>query len=148
MPNYKINCMQIKSIFVNLPVRDIKKTKSFWTALGFQFNPKFTDDKALALILKEGSIYAMFLHADFFKTFTDRPIADGSTTQVLNAIEVDSREAVNALVKKALEIGAKEYSSPRDHGWMYQHAFADLDGHQWEVFWSDESKLPDSPDNS
>lgn len=134
--------MNIKGIYVNLPVRDLEKTKAFWTALGFSFNPQFTDDKALALILKEDSIYAMLLKEEFFKTFTNRPVADGSTTQVLNAIEVDSKEAVDEMVKTALENGGVKYSEPQDHGWMYQNAFADIDGHQWEVFWSDPSQLP------
>ena len=134
--------MNIKGIFVNLPVKDLEKTKAFWTALGFSFNPKFTDDKALALILREDVIYAMLLKEEFFGTFTNRPLADGSTTQVLNAIEVESKEAVNALVEKAIENGGSRYSEPQDHGWMYQKAFADVDGHQWEVFWSDESQLP------
>lgn len=134
--------MNVKGIFVNLPIKDLEKTRSFWTALGFSFNPKFTDDKALALILKEESIYAMLLREDFFKTFTNRPVADGSTTQVLNAIEVESKEAVDSLVKIALENGGTKYSEPQDHGWMYQDGFADVDGHQWEVFWSDETLLP------
>lgn len=134
--------MNIKSIFVNLPITDLERTKTFWTALGFSFNAKFTNDKALALILREGSIYVMLLKMEFFKTFTNRPVSDGPTTQVLNAIEVERKESVDELVKKALENGGSKYGEPQDHGWMYQNSFTDVDGHQWEVFWSDESQLP------
>lgn len=69
--------MNIKGVFVNLPVKDLEKTRAFWTALGFSFNSQFTDEKALALILRQDNIYAMLLKEEFFKTFTNRPLSDG-----------------------------------------------------------------------
>lgn len=134
--------MKIKQIAVNLPVNDLERTKAFWSALGFSFDERFTDDKALSLVLSEGSIYAMLLKKDFFTTFTNRPVADGTTTQVLNALQVESREAVDRLVQKAIANGGTKYNEPQDHGWMYQNAFADIDGHQWEIYFADESLLP------
>lgn len=134
--------MKVKSIYVNLPIKDINKTKDFWTKLGFSFNPQFSDEKALCLVLNEGLIYAMLLRQEFFSTFTNRPISDNSTTQVLNAIEVDSREKVDEIVKIALENGGTRYRESADHGWMYYDSFADLDGHQWEVMFTDINQLP------
>jgi predicted lactoylglutathione lyase len=134
--------MKVKSIYVNLPIKDINKTRDFWTKLGFSFNPQFSDEKALCLVLNEGLIYAMFLTNDFFSTFTNRPISDNSTTQVLNAIEVDSRAKVDEIVKIALENGGSRYRESADHGWMYYDSFADLDGHQWEVMFTDINQLP------
>ena len=134
--------MKVKSIYVNLPIKDINKTKDFWTKLGFSFNPQFSDEKALCLVLNEGLIYAMLLRQEFFSTFTNRPISDNSTTQVLNAIEVDSREKVDEIVKIALENGGTRYRESEDHGWMYYDSFADLDGHQWEVMFTDINQLP------
>ncbi|MBZ0183702.1 MAG: glyoxalase/bleomycin resistance/extradiol dioxygenase family protein [Melioribacteraceae bacterium] len=134
--------MKVKSIYVNLPIKDINKTKDFWTKLGFSFNPQFSDEKALCLVLNEGLIYAMLLRQEFFSTFTNRPISDNSTTQVLNAIEVDSREKVDEIVKLALENGGTRYRESADHGWMYYDSFADLDGHQWEVMFTDINQLP------
>lgn len=134
--------MKVKSIYVNLPIKDINKTKDFWTKLGFSFNPQFSDEKALCLVLNEGLIYAMLLTNEFFSTFTNRPISDNSTTQVLNAIEVDSREKVDEIVKLALENGGTRYRESADHGWMYYDSFADLDGHQWEVMFTDINQLP------
>ena len=49
------------------------------------------------------------------------------------AIEVDSREQVDKIVRLALENGGTRYRDKADHGWMYYDRFADLDGHQWEV---------------
>ncbi|HEY6503545.1 MAG TPA: VOC family protein [Chitinophagaceae bacterium] len=130
-------------IFVNLPVKDLKKSIAFFTHLGFSFNPQFTDDKAACLVINDGSIYAMLLTEPMFKTFTKKEIADASkTTEVLIAIDAESRKKVDELVKKAIEAGGSTYSDPQDHGWMYQHSFADPDGHQWELLYMDESKLP------
>ena len=134
--------MKVKSIYVNLPVKNLEKTREFWTKLGFSFNEQFSDDKALCLVLNEGLIYSMLISHEFFSTFTNRAIADGSTTQVLVAIEVDSRELVDQIVKNALENGASRYKESADHGWMYYDSFADLDGHQWEIMYTDPSQLP------
>ncbi|WP_395805272.1 VOC family protein [Daejeonella sp.] len=133
--------MKIKSIYVNLPIKNLEKTREFWTKLGFSFNEQFSDEKALCLVLNEGLIYSMLISHEFFSTFTNRSIADTSTTQVLVAIEVKSRELVDQLVKNALENGASRYKESVDHGWMYYDSFADLDGHQWEIMFTDPSQI-------
>lgn len=133
--------MKATSIFVNLPVRDLEKARAFWNKLGFSFNEQYSDDKAAALVLNDGAIYSMLITHEMFSTFTNRPIADASTTQVLIAIEVESREAVDTLVKTALENGGSRYRDAADHGWMYYDSFADPDGHQWEVMFTDPSKI-------
>lgn len=133
--------MKVKSIYVNLPIKDLKKTRTFWTNLGFSFNEQFSDDNALCLVLNEGLMYSMLISHEMFSTFTNRPIADGSSTQVLIAIEVDSRELVDKIVKLAFENGATRYRESADHGWMYYDSFADLDGHQWEIMFSDPTQL-------
>ena len=140
--HYKQQNMNVKSIFVNLPVKDLAKTRDFWTKLGFSFNKQFSDDKALCLVLADGLIYSMLITHELYSTFTNRPIADGTTTQVLTAIEVDSREQVDKIVQLALENGATRYREGADHGWMYYDCFADLDGHQWEVMYTDLQPMP------
>jgi predicted lactoylglutathione lyase len=129
------------AVYINLPVKDLARSRRFWEALGFSFNEEFSDDRALQLVLDEGKINAMLLSRAFFQTFTDRPVANGATTQVLIALEVESREQVDELVSRALAHGGSRYSEPKDHDWMYYDTFADPDGHQWEVLYSDESKL-------
>src|SRR5688572_16485706 len=126
----------IKSIYVNLPVKDLAATKSFWTKLGFGFNDQFSDDKALCLILNDGIMYSMLITHEFFSTFTNRSIANGSSTQVLLAIEVESKEKVDEIVQAALSNGGSRYRESADHGWMYYDSFADPDGHQWEVMYT------------
>lgn len=131
-----------KQIFLNLPVKDLNKSIEFFTKLGFTFNPQFTDEQATCMIIGD-NIFAMLLVEERFKDFTRKPIADAhKSTEVLIAIDAESREAVNSLVQKAVNAGGSIYADPQDHGWMYGHSFADLDGHQWEILYMDESAIP------
>ncbi len=134
-----------KQIYVNLAVKDLDASKAFFTKLGFSFNPQFTDDNGACLVLGE-NIFVMLLTEPFFKTFTKKQLCDATThTEVLIAIDADSREYVDALVKKAVTAGGSIYAEPWDHGWMYGHSFADLDGHQWEVVYMDMDRIPERP---
>lgn len=134
----------VKDIFVNLPIKDLEKTMAFWRGLGFEFNPQFTDEKAASLVLGE-HIYAMLLREEFFKTFMKKEIADSSgVCEVITAIGVESREKVDELVDKAMELGAKKYKEADDYGWMYSRSFEDVDGHLWEVLFADAGELGDA----
>ncbi len=129
-------------IFVNLPVKDLQKSIEFFTKLGFTFNPQFTDETATCMIITQ-NIFAMLLTEEKFKSFTKKPISDAMrSTEVLLAIDAESREKVDEMVRNALDAGGSIYMDPQDHGWMYQHSFADLDGHQWEVLFMDPTKIP------
>jgi uncharacterized protein len=129
-------------IFINLPVKDLDKSVSFFTNLGYSFNPQFTDEKATCMIISD-NIFAMLLTESYFQTFTKKKICDAKTsTEVLIALDTNSREEVQQMVEKAKALGATIYSEPQDHGWMYQHSFADLDGHQWELVYMDASQVP------
>ncbi len=129
-------------IFVNLPVKDLQKSIDFFTKLGFTFNPQFTDDKATCMIIGE-NIFAMLMVEERFRDFTKKPVSDAkSSTEVLLAIDVENRQKVDELVRTAVEAGASLYAEPQDYGWMYYHSFADLDGHQWELMYLDESAVP------
>ncbi len=131
-----------KQIFINLPVSDLKKSIDFFKKLGFTFNMQFTDDKAACLVLGE-NIYSMLLTKPMFATFTKKPVSDAKqTTEVLIAIDVETKKEVNEMVEKAVSAGGKTYMDAQDHGWMYLKSFEDLDGHQWEIMYSDMSKLP------
>ncbi|MDR6548831.1 VOC family protein [Paenibacillus qinlingensis] len=129
--------VQSDKIFVNLPVKDLDKSVAFFTSIGFTFNPKFTDENATCMVISE-HIYVMLLVEKYFQTFTKKAISDATkTTEVLVALSFSSREEVSELIEKAVAAGGTLYSDPNDHGFMYQHSFQDLDGHQWELFWMD-----------
>jgi uncharacterized protein len=126
-------------IFVNIAVKDLPRSMAFWKSLGYSFNEQFTDDTAASLVFSD-NVYAMLLTHDKFKEFSPNPICDTSKhTEVLLALSFDSREEVMNKVKKALAAGARRYSEPKDHGFMYQDGFQDLDGHVWELFYMDPS---------
>ena len=133
--------MKINQIYVNLPVKDIQKTKEFWTNVGFPINEQITDEKAVCVMLND-NIQVMFLTEEFFQTFSERPVPKGDTTQVLVAIGLDSREEVDQVVNVALANGAYQHEEPQDHGWMYQNSFWDINGHGWNVIFVDPSQLP------
>lgn len=129
-------------IFINLPVKNLDKSISFFTHLGFSFNPQFTDEKAGCMVISE-NIFVMLLTESYFQTFTKKQVCDAKTaTEVLITLDAASKEELQQLVEKAKESGATIYSEPQDHGWMYQHGFADLDGHQWELAYMDISQFP------
>jgi len=136
--------MATKQIFVNLPVKDLDKSKAFFNALGYSFNPQFTDANAACMVVQEGSIHAMLLVESFFKTFTDKAIADTRTsTEVLLCLSCESRAEVDELVAKAVAAGGTTPRSPQDLGFMYGHGFQDLDGHLWElVFMDPNAQMP------
>ncbi len=129
-------------IFINLAVKDIKKSIDFFTKLGFSFNPQFTDEHATCMIIGE-NIFAMLVTEQRFKDFTKKEICNAhKNTEVLLAMNAESKEKVDEMVKNAVDAGGLIYMEPQDHGWMYGHSFADLDGHQWEIFYMDESAVP------
>ena len=131
-----------RSLFVNLPVKNLKRTRDFFAALGFSFNPQFTDDNAACLVINDGTS-VMLLQEAFFASFTPKKICDTrDTTEVLLALSLGSREEVDSLVAEAIAAGATEGHPPEDHGFMYSRAFLDLDGHNWGPFWMDDSQFP------
>jgi len=128
-------------IFVNLPVKDLPKSKDFFGKLGFKFNAQFTDSTAACMIVSEEA-YVMLLTHPKFKVFAPQAIADATkSTEVLVALSCESRSQVDETVTKAVSAGGRKYSEPKDYGFMYGHSFQDLDGHVWEVFYMDPSAV-------
>lgn len=129
-------------IFVNLPVKNIERSRAFFSALGYSFNPQFSNDSALSMIVSD-TIYVMLLAEPFFQTFTAKPIADATkSTEVLVCLSCASRAEVDALVAKALAAGGTAPRAPQDHGFMYGHGFEDPDGHIWELVYMEPGAVP------
>ncbi|WP_288461874.1 VOC family protein [uncultured Chryseobacterium sp.] len=133
--------MKINQIYVNLPVKDVQKTKEFWTKLGFPTNDEMSNDKSVCVVMNENT-YVMFLTEEFFQTFSERPVPKGDTTQVLVAISLDTREEVDQVVNAAVANGATQHEEPQDYGWMYHNSFWDINGHGWNVMFADPSQMP------
>ncbi len=126
-----------RRIYVNVPVKDLKASVAFFAELGFEFDPRYTNEDATAMVIGDGSA-VMLLQEEFFKTFTRKAIADANaTTEVIISVSAASREAVDEMVHKALGAGGKESLEPIEMPGMYGWSFQDLDGHQWEVLHMD-----------
>jgi uncharacterized protein len=126
-----------RKIFVNLPIKDMERSQAFFRALGFAFNPQFTNAQGACMVIAE-DIYAMLLVEPFFQGFTKKPIFDAKKgTEVIVCLSCESRSEVDDLVRKALAAGGTAPNAPQDHGFMYGHGFEDLDGHVWELTWMD-----------
>ncbi|EGG38398.1 VOC family protein [Paenibacillus sp. HGF5] len=133
--------LKIDNIFVNLPVKDLEKTKDFFSKIGFEFNEQFTDKNAACLVIGD-NIFAMLLTEDYFKTFTKKDLSNAAnTTEVILALSAESREQVNDIVNAALAAGGSPSNDPVDHGFMYGWSFQDPDGHLWEVMYMDQSQV-------
>ncbi|GAA0520260.1 hypothetical protein A8924_4086 [Saccharopolyspora erythraea NRRL 2338] len=129
----------VRRIFVNLPVRDLRKSIEFFSALGFEFNPDFTDENATCMVVSDEA-FVMLLVEEFFKSFSKREIADtAASSEVIMAISAGGRSEVDELVDKALAAGGQAAGEVMDEGFMYSRSFRDLDGHQWEVVHMDMS---------
>ncbi|MGC3987782.1 MAG: glyoxalase/bleomycin resistance/extradiol dioxygenase family protein [Pseudorhodoferax sp.] len=124
---------QHAQIFVNLPIKDMARSQAFFRSLGYDFNPRFTNEQGASLVLGE-NLFAMLLVEPFFQSFTKKAIVDAHrSVEVLVCLSCASREEVDALVRKARAAGATVPGEPQDHGFMYSHGFTDLDGHVWEL---------------
>jgi predicted lactoylglutathione lyase len=122
-----------QKVFLNLPVRDLKRSMDFFGKLGFTFNAQFTEETAACMIISE-DILVMLLTENKFKTFTPKQICDATkSTEVLVCLSAASRDEVNEMVRKAVAAGGTTYKEPEDHGFMYGHGFQDPDGHIWEL---------------
>jgi hypothetical protein len=122
-----------KQIYVNLAVADLPRARAFFEALGFGFDPNFSNEQGACMVIGE-NIHAMLLTRDFFRTFTAKSLADpAQSTEVLICLSCESRAEVDGLVAGALAAGGTVPRTSQDHGFMYAHGFEDLDGHVWEL---------------
>ena len=135
--------MVAQQMYLNISVKDLQKTKAFFSTLGFSYNPHFSNENGAAMIVEE-NIYVMLLSEEFFQSFIPhKTVVDAKkSTEALIGISVESREKVDTLLNAAVKAGGKEFRDAQDHGWMYARTFEDLDGHIWEIIHTDENKMP------
>lgn len=126
-----------RQTYVNLPIKDVQRSKEFFSRLGFSFEPRFSNENAACMILSE-TTFVMLLTESFFQTFTKKQICDASShTEVLICLSCESRREVDEMVAGAVAAGGSAPRDPEDRGFMYGHWFEDLDGHLWELLFMD-----------
>ena len=132
-------------MFLNLPVADLDASKELFGKLGFEFDPKFTDDTCACMVVSDQA-YVMLLTQEKFASFSAKPVADAhKSTQALVCVSADTREGVDEFADAALAAGATPAAEPMDHGFMRSRSFNDLDGHTWEVVWMDPKAVEQGP---
>lgn len=131
-----------KQFWLNLPVNDVAKSKSFFTALGFTFNENIPNAATSAcMLVGEHKIPVMLFDKATFKGFCLDEIAEKGT-EVLLSIDAQSKEEVDELVEKAIAAGGTSTHKPVEMtGWMYGCLIADIDGHKWNVLHMDTTKM-------
>ncbi len=131
-----------KQIFINLAVTELQRSLDFYTALGFTVNPQFSDDTAKCMVWSE-HIFVMLLTQQRFASFTTKPIADTkSKIAGLFSLSTGSIDEINRIVTNGLHAGGTEPTEMKDYGFMQQRTIEDFDGHTWEIFYMDLSKMP------
>ncbi|UOQ60337.1 glyoxalase [Leucobacter rhizosphaerae] len=134
------------SIFVNIATADLERAKAFYTALGCEINPLFTDENAACVVWDE-QVFFMVLTREYFATFTDKVLADTATTaQVLIALSRESREAVDAVLEAGLAAGGSEPKAAQDYGFMYSRDLEDPDGNILEFLYMDPAAVEQGPE--
>ncbi len=136
----------VKQFWLNLPVKDIAKSKAFFAKMGFRFNPQYgNSDNSASLLIGEKDVVVMLFEEAFFKNCSggNGVVVSSATTEVLLSIDAQSKEEVDEMAKKAVEAGGTSSHQPTEmNGWMYGCLFADVDGHRWNVLYMDMSKMP------
>jgi predicted lactoylglutathione lyase len=132
-----------KEIWINLPVKDVKKSKEFFSQIGWTLNPKQTNEKMACFEVGTKKITILFFDQETLKEFAKNEIADTNAgTEVLISFDAESREEVDEMARKVFEAGGRIFAEPAEiQGWMYGFAFADLDGHRWNQIFMDFSKM-------
>lgn len=125
----------MRMIFVNLPVKDLTAARGFFSELGFEFNPQFSDHQAACMVIDQ-NIFVMLLVEERFRDFINGEISDATkTTEVLTCLTADSKDYVDETVAKAIAAGGKPWKPTFEQGPMYGGSFQDLDGHVWELMY-------------
>ena len=122
----------INGIFINIPVRDVQKSRNFFESLGFSVFEKYTGLSSVCLMLQE-NIKIMLTEKSQFELMLGKPAADTKTSEALISLTCDSSEVIKSITEKAIELGARQVNEFEENEYMFSWAFEDLDGHLWDL---------------
>ena len=133
-------------IFVNIATDDLDRAKAYYTAVGGEINPLFTDDNA-ACIVWDDNVFFMVLTKEYFATFNDKKYADPKThAQVLLSLSRESRDAVDQTIEAGVAAGGTAPGEPQDYGFMYARDLIDPDGNGIQFMWMDPEAAAKGPE--
>jgi predicted lactoylglutathione lyase len=132
-----------RQVWINLPVKDVARSKEFFSKLGFMFNPIQNSGESACMLLGDKKVVVMLFASDTFAGFTRHEVTDTTlSTEVLISIDAESKAEVEEMAQRALAAGGTVYGEPGGTDWMYGCGFADLDGHRWNVLYMDMTRMP------
>ena len=136
--------MTASMVFLNLPVRDLARSREFFEGLGFEIEPRYTGEESACIVLGP-TIFAMLHAPSSYERFDRRPLADARAHATgIYALGVDRRSDVDAIADRAIDAGGSAAREPEDLGFMYLRSFHDPDGHLWEIAWMDQTAAESS----
>ena len=122
------------SVYINLPVKNVARTRAFFANLGYRHNPEFSNETAVCIVISD-TIFVMMIEEPVFKGFTSKTVVDATqSTEVIVALTLENKAQVDALLEKAIAQGGTEARPADVHDFMYLRSLHDLDGHIWEFF--------------
>jgi len=125
-----------KQITLNLPVKNLDRSKAFFSALGFTLDPRFSNESAAFVRIAGDTIQALLTTEAFFQSLIDKPVAQAKqANEIVICLSCETREEVDILISKAVAAGGRTPRPPQDHGFMYDQGFEDIDGHLWNLVW-------------
>lgn len=129
-----------KQFWLNLPVKDVNRSREFFDKIGFQFNPDYEkNDNSACLLLGDQRVVVMLFQEKTFRGFTGRELSDSRNhSEVLLSVDAASKQEVDDLVNRAVEAGGNSAHKPYEmQGPLYGAVFSDPDGHMWNVLYMD-----------
>lgn len=134
----------IKQVWLNLPVKDLEKSKSFFRQIGFDVSNGIVNTEMAKMEVGTQKLVVMLTTEPQFKKYLGNDITNTKTSnELLISFDAQSREEVDLFSEKVTESGGNVFAKPEEiQGWMYGSAFADLDGHRWNILYMDFEKMP------
>ncbi len=138
---------------ITIAVDNLEKSLSFFReGLGLPSNgivaTEYHDeisgaDGAIALFkLQNGLMLSLYPRKDLAKD-ANQKLNKGSSTEFSLGYITNTKDEVDALLKRAKTAGATITDEPRERPWgIYSGYFIDLDGHLWEIIWNPEFSIP------
>ncbi len=131
-----------KEYWINLPVKDVKRSKKFFTEIGFSFKTERETETMTALVVGKAAMPIMFFEEKEFEKVVENKISNPlKATELMISFNAESEKEVNEMAENVTKAGGNIFSKPQEiQGWMYGFAFSDLDGHRWNMLYMDMEK--------
>lgn len=126
-----------KELWINLPVKDLKKSKQFFSDIGFTLHERHLDSEEMAgLVIGDHELMVMLFPVKTFEGYTKHEITDSDrSTEVLLSVSTHSRAEVDEMIEKVKNAGGAIFEAPGEQNGLYGAGFCDLDGHRWNLLY-------------